>query len=102
MSTTKKEIDVLRARIARLEQQQEKEQQERQALKETRESILKILDDADVSFESFVRFNYKSIRRIITKIDREIVKVERPVKATTKKKVAKKRVRKIDQTEDHD
>lgn len=94
MPTTKKEIDVLRARIARLEQQQEKEQQERQALKETRESILKILDDADVSFESFVRFNYKSIRRIITKIDRELVKVERPVKATTKKKVAKKRVRK--------
>jgi restriction endonuclease S subunit len=95
MSTRKKEIDVLRARIARLEQQHEKEQQQRQALEETRDSILKILDDADVSFESFVRFNYKMIRRIVTKIDRELVKVERPVvKSTTKKKVVKKRGRK--------
>lgn len=95
MSTRKKEIDLLRARIARLEQQHEKEQQQRQALEETRDSILKILDDADVSFESFVRFNYKMIRRIVTKIDRELVKVERPVvKSTTKKKVVKKRGRK--------
>jgi F0F1-type ATP synthase alpha subunit len=95
MSTRKKEIDVLRARIARLEQQHEKEQQQRQALEETRDSILKILGDADVSFESFVRFNYKMIRRIVTKIDRELVKVERPVvKSTTKKKVVKKRGRK--------
>lgn len=94
MSNRKKEIDALRARIARLEQQQEKEENERQALEETRDSILKILDDADVSFESFVRFNYKTIRRIVTKIEREQVKVERPAKPAVKKKVVKKRGRK--------
>ena len=93
----KKEIDALRAQIAKLEQQQEKEEKERVALDETRDSILKILDDADVSFEAFVRFNYKTIRRIVTKIDREQVKPERPVKTATKtakKQVVKKRRRK--------
>lgn len=90
----KKEINALRARIARLEQQQEREEKERIALENTRDSILKILDDADVSFEAFVRFNYKTIRRIVTKIDREQIKPERPAKVTTKKKVVKKRGRK--------
>jgi hypothetical protein len=90
----KKEIDALKARIAKLEQQQEKEEKERIALEETRDSILKILDDADVSFEAFVRFNYKTIRRIVSKIDKEQAKPERPVKAATKKKVVKKRGRK--------
>jgi hypothetical protein len=90
----KKEIDALRARIAKLEQQQEKEEKERIALENTRDDILKILDDAGVSFEAFVRFNYKSIRRIVTKLDREQAKPEPPVKATTKKKTVKKRGRK--------
>jgi hypothetical protein len=90
----KQEIDALRARIAKLEQQQEKEEKERIALEETRDSILKILDDAEVSFEAFVRFNYKTIRRIITKIDKEQAKPERPVKTSVKKKVVKKRSRK--------
>lgn len=90
----KKEIDALRARITKLEQQQEREEKERIALEETRDSIMKILDDAGISFEAFVRFNYKTIRRIVTKIDREQTKPERPVKVTAKKKVVKKRSRK--------
>jgi len=90
----KKEIDALRARITKLEQQQEREEKEQIALEETRDSIMKILDDAGISFEAFVRFNYKTIRRIVTKIDREQTKPERPVKVTAKKKVVKKRSRK--------
>jgi hypothetical protein len=89
----KKEIDALRARITKLEQQQEKEEMERQALEETRDSILKILEDADVSFEAFVRFNYKAIRKIVTKIDREQSKTAIPKKTSVKKKVTKKRGR---------
>lgn len=90
----KKQIDALRAQIAKLEQQQEKEAKERVALEKTRDNILKILKDADVSFEAFVRFNYKTIRKIITKLDREQVKPERTVKVAAKKKTVKKRARK--------
>ena len=90
----KRQIDALRAQIAKLEQQQAKEEKERIALEKTRDSILKILKDADVSFEAFVRFNYKTIHKIITKLDREQAKPERPVKVATKKKAVKKRSRK--------
>jgi hypothetical protein len=90
----KKQIDALRAQIAKLEKQQQKEEQERVALEKTRDSILKILKDADVTFEAFVRFNYKTIRRIITKLDREQIKPERPVKVASKKKAVKKTGRK--------
>ena len=90
----KRQIDALRAQIAKLEQQQEKEEKERIALEKTRDSILKILKDADVSFEAFIRFNYKAIQKIVAKIDREQSKPARPVKAVTKKKVVKKRGRK--------
>jgi hypothetical protein len=94
MSNRKKEIDALRAKIARLEKQQEKEENERQALEETRDNISQILQEAGVSFESFVRFNYKNIRRIVTKIENEHSKAERIRKPAAKKKVSKKRGRK--------
>lgn len=92
MPTTKKEIEILRARILKLEQLQEQEQKEKQALEETRQQILKILEDAGVSFESFIRFNYKAVRRIVTKIDKEqVASPQSEVKKVKRKTVTKRR-----------
>jgi len=95
MATRQKEIDALRAKITKLEQQQAKEDQERQALEDTRQSIMSILEEAGVSFEAFIRFNYKSVRKAVAKIEREESNVAAPAEQRVKKKtVTKKRRRK--------
>lgn len=95
MAIKQKEIDALRARIIKLEKQQEKEAQESQALEDTRQNIMSILEEAGVSFEAFIRFNYKSIRRIVAKIEREESNVvAAPEKRVRKKTTTKKRRRK--------
>ncbi len=94
MANTQKEIEALRAKIEKLEQQQEKETKEREALEGAHQHITQVLEEAGLSFETFVRFNYKTIRRIVTKIDKEEAKREQPEKAPAKKKVSVKRRRK--------
>ncbi|MEN8132283.1 MAG: hypothetical protein ABFS45_19315 [Pseudomonadota bacterium] len=94
MANTHKEIEALRARIQKLEQQQEKENKEREALEGAHQHMMQVLEEAGLSFETFVRFNYKTIRRIVSKIDKEEVKKEQPVKTPAKKKVSVKRRRK--------
>ena len=99
MATRKKEIESLRAKILKLEQLQQKEENEKKALEETRQQILKILEDADVSFESFIRFNYKTVRRIITKLDKEQATPAQSETKTVKRKVSTKRRRKNKKTQ---
>lgn len=98
MSTRKRQIESLLAQITRLEKEQAREEQEKQALEDTRQGIFDILNNANVSFESFIRFNYKQVRRIITKIDAELAKAATPAtsaspaeKKTVKKKVVAKK-----------
>lgn len=98
MASRKKEIEALRSRISRLEQLEEKEINEKQALEETRQQIQKILDDADLSFESFIRFNYKKVRSIITKIDKEQPSSVAPEKKTVKRKTAVKKRKRVTRT----
>lgn len=98
MANRQKEIESLRARISKLEHLHEKEQQEKQALEDTHQSILKTLEDAGLSFESFIRFNYKAVRRVVTKIDKEQAKLALEDKTPVKRKVVTKRRRKAAKT----
>ncbi len=98
MATRKKEIESLRARILRLEKLQEKEEKEKQALVDTQQKILKILEDAGLSFESFIRFNYKTVRRLITKLDKEQATAPKSEVKTVKRKAATKKRKKIIKT----
>lgn len=95
MTNRQKEIESLRVRISKLEQLHEKEQKEKQALEDTHQSILKTLEKAGVSFESFVRFNYKAVRRIVTKIDKEQAKSTQEDSKPVKRKIVTKRRRKV-------
>ena len=91
MASRKREIETLRARITKLEQLQEKEAREQKAREDAKQSILNILDAAEISCEAFIRFNYREIRRIISKIEKEEAKPTQPARAATKKKTSKKR-----------
>lgn len=95
MTNRQKEIESLRARISKLEQLHEQEAKEKQALEDTRQSISNILEEAGLSFESYIRFNYKAVRRVITKIEKEQAKSTTQVdnKPVTKKAVTKRRKR---------
>ncbi len=94
----KKEIESLRARILKLEKIEEKELKEKQALEETRDKIIQILDEADLSFESFIRFNLKTVRRILAKLDKEQETPSRPKTKTIKRKVTAKRRKKANRS----
>jgi phenylalanyl-tRNA synthetase beta subunit len=99
MSKTTREIESLRARIAKLEQQRDKEEQEREALENTHSAIFEILDKAGLSLEAFLRHNYKAVKRLVGKVEKEEAKaaVQAPItrkKTTTKKKSRRKAARK--------
>ncbi|MES9818060.1 MAG: hypothetical protein ABW155_15545 [Candidatus Thiodiazotropha sp.] len=69
MSNIKKEIESLRAKIARLENEQKKAEIVKKALASANTQIDKILKDNDINFEAYIRHNYKRISRIIQKIE---------------------------------
>ncbi|MEN8177774.1 MAG: hypothetical protein ABFS39_04060 [Pseudomonadota bacterium] len=94
MATRIKEIESLRARILKLEELQENEEKEKQALEDTQQQILKVLEDSGISFESFIRFNYKTVRRIVTKIEKEQSTAPQIEAKTVKRKAAAKRRKK--------
>lgn len=92
MASIKKEIDTLRAKIARLEKEQKKAEQQQKALDAVQSQIDKTLKDNGISFEAYIRSNYVQASRIIAKIEKEKSKGVAPVKRVGKKKsVSKKR-----------
>jgi hypothetical protein len=83
MPNIKKEIDTLKAKLARLEKEQEKAARESQAVKQASDEIDKILKQQDISLESYVAHNLKKISRIVNKLEQPQQGAQE--KATTKK-----------------
>ncbi len=92
MANIKREIETLRAKIARLEKEQKKAEQQEKALAAVQGQIDKLLKDHGLTLESYIRSNYVQVGRIVAKIEREKTKpAEPPAKRVTRKKrVAKK------------
>ena len=74
MSNLKKEIDSLRAKIARLEREQKKAEEQEKALAGVQIQIEKFLKESGVSLETYIRSNLAQVSRIVAKIDREKTK----------------------------
>lgn len=93
MASIKREIESLRAKIARLEKEQKKAEQQQKALDAVQSQIDKTLKDNGLTFEAYVRSNIAQISRIMAKIDKEKAKLAAPAKPkrTSKKKVASKK-----------
>ncbi|MCP4995317.1 MAG: hypothetical protein GY934_16295 [Gammaproteobacteria bacterium] len=87
-----KEIETLKTRLAALEAEQEREQLIQTALDKARENLLSTLKEAGVSFDEFVRFSYKDIRKVVNKIERE--KAKQSIETKPQQKVTKKSVKK--------
>ncbi|MCU7904343.1 MAG: hypothetical protein KZQ76_00555 [Candidatus Thiodiazotropha sp. (ex Epidulcina cf. delphinae)] len=90
MANIKKEIESLKAKIARLEKEQEKAEQENKALDTANGQITKILKDNGVSFEAFVRFHYTRASRVIHRIEGEANEGAATAKRVAKKRTARK------------
>jgi predicted nucleic acid-binding Zn-ribbon protein len=93
MASIKKEIESLRAKIARLEEAQQKAEQREKALAALQGQIEKLLKDNGLSLEDYVRGNFVQVNRIIAKIAREKEK-QAPTVSTgrvSKKKAAVKK-----------
>ncbi|MCP3866636.1 MAG: hypothetical protein GY703_00775 [Gammaproteobacteria bacterium] len=91
-----KEIESLKVRLSALEAEQQREEQERESLDQAYQQLMATLDEADVSFESFVRCYHKNIRKFITKIEREQSKLteeKTTQKPTSRKKAVRKKKR---------
>jgi hypothetical protein len=88
MPNIKKEIDTLKAKLARLEKEQEKAARESQAVKQASDEIDKILKQQDISLESYVAHNLKKISRIVNKL-------EQPQQGTQEKATTKKTRKKV-------
>ncbi|MEJ2593114.1 MAG: hypothetical protein P8178_17305 [Candidatus Thiodiazotropha sp.] len=94
MASIKREIESLRAKIARLEKEQKKAEQQQKALEAVQGQIDKTLKDNGLTFEAYVRSNYLPISRIMAKVEKEKARQETPAKhkrASKKKAVSKKR-----------
>ncbi|MET0025998.1 MAG: hypothetical protein ABW101_00055 [Candidatus Thiodiazotropha sp.] len=89
MPNIKKEIDTLKAKLARLEKEQKKAERESQALSQASDAIDKILKDQGISFETFIAHNLKKVSRIVNKLEKP-----QPAPKTTAKQVRKKITRK--------
>ena len=94
MASIKKEIESLRAKIARLEAEQKKAEQREKALATLQEQIEKLLEENDLSLEDYIRSNLSQVSRIMAKIGREKEK-QAPVaaKPNRKKKASAKKGR---------
>jgi uncharacterized protein (UPF0335 family) len=94
MANIKKEIESLRAKIARLEEEQKKTEQQEKALAAVQSQIDKLLNDNEISLETYIRSQYAQFKRIVSKIEREKekqVSTEPPKRVTKKKGSTKKR-----------
>ncbi|MEW8506651.1 MAG: hypothetical protein AB2598_08080 [Candidatus Thiodiazotropha sp.] len=89
MANIEKEIESLRAKIARLEKEQKKAEMQKKALSAASGQIDKILHDNGINLETYVRHNYKKISRIMQKIEGQSTQT----KATSKKSDKKRRLR---------
>ncbi|MES9858200.1 MAG: hypothetical protein ABW166_16595 [Sedimenticola sp.] len=94
-SQRQKEIESLRAKLASLEAVHEKEVQEREALNNIYQQLTSLLNEADITLDSFIRCHYRDIRKVTVKIEREREreKSANPVKITVKRKTAVKKHR---------
>ena len=92
-----KEIEYHRNRLKSLEAEAEREENEREVLETSYQTLLGTLDEAGISFESFVRHCYREIKKITTKIEREKEKLSEQVqvKAVKRKHVTKKRRKRL-------
>jgi predicted nucleic acid-binding Zn-ribbon protein len=90
MSNIKKEIENLRAKIARLENQQKKAEMAEKALANANSQIDKILEDNGITLEDYLRHNHKRVSRIILKIEGKTDKLDGKTKRATKKKAAQR------------
>jgi septal ring factor EnvC (AmiA/AmiB activator) len=86
MPNIKKEIDSLRAKIARLEKEQKKAEQQAKALAAVQGQIDKLLKENGLNLEAYIRSQYTQISRVFAKIEREKSSL-----ATTPKKQAGKK-----------
>ncbi len=93
MANIKREIETLRAKIARLEKEQKKSEQQQKALSQVQSQIDKILKENGITFEAYIRSQQPLISRLLAKIERVKGKAETPVKRVSKKKVATKKRR---------
>jgi phage shock protein A len=93
MTNIKREIESLRAKIARLEKEQKRAEQQEKALAAVQNKITELLKQNGLNLEAYVRGNYAQISRIVDKIERERgTSAPLASKRTTKKQsVAKKR-----------
>jgi hypothetical protein len=71
MASIKKEIESLRAKIARLEEEQIKAEQREKALAVLQQQIDKLLKENNLSLEDYIRGNFAQVNRIVAKIERE-------------------------------
>lgn len=88
-----KEIEYHRNRLKSLEAEAEREEREREVLETSYQTLLGTLDEAGISFESFIRHCYREIKKITTKIEREKEKMsdQIQVKTVKRKQITKKR-----------
>ncbi|MEW8682353.1 MAG: hypothetical protein AB2536_10635 [Candidatus Thiodiazotropha endolucinida] len=86
MSNIKKEIESLRAKIARLENEQKKAEIVKKALASANTQIDKILKDNGINFEAYIRHNYKRVSRIVQKIEGKSDKTKTKTKRSTQKR----------------
>ena len=86
-----KEINSLKARLAKLEAEEAKEQQQRELLESAYNTLLKNLDAAGVTFSTFIKAYYKEVRKVTARIEKEAAKQEA---AAPKRKVTKKSAKK--------
>lgn len=92
-----KEIDYHRNRLKSLEAEAEREEREREVLNTSYQTLLGTLDEAGISFESFVRHCYRDVKKITTRIEREKEKQSEQLQDTTvkRKQTAKKKRKRV-------
>ncbi|MEW8053289.1 MAG: hypothetical protein AB2792_08830 [Candidatus Thiodiazotropha sp.] len=90
MANIKKEIESLRAKIARLENEQKKAEMVEKALASANGQIDKVLKDNGINFETYIRHNYKRVSRIVQKIEGQTTTTKAKTKRSAKKKPARR------------
>lgn len=94
MASITKEIETLRAKIARLEAEQKKAEQREKALARLQDQIEQLFKENNLSLEDYIRGNLAQVNRIMAKIEREKEKrAPAATKPTRKKKASTKKGR---------
>ncbi len=93
MPNIKKEIETLKAKLARLEKEQQKAARESQAVNQASDEIDKILKQQGISLETYIAHNLKKVSRIVKKLGQpqQDTKESVTTKQTRKKVTRKKR-----------